>query len=362
MSTKEDYLAGSGNVLADLRVPRVPASVTYLGHTCRPVRAYACSELTRLPEDFMPGHVASLAAVIVLASAALPGPALGQQRAIAINIPAQFPVNFPALSPSACWKVARPADGRITAQVVGPGNWDLCIGDASCPMECGGGLRSASTEPLTKGPSYFVRVETQTPGVTATLKIFPTAGGGLPPRPGRWVNTSHPAHYFEQRDGEWLEFNDGRNVYRYSHKQTTSQFVEMYDAGRRVTVRIYADHDEWSTDMTKWTTSVYGTWQDAPPPGNPPTATGCPVGSWRSTSSTWVITQTSGGGGFAQETGAGNAKGPCDVTPSGSFLIRATYVGGSATFEFRILPDGRAQGTWNDSGYGTGPFTWAPVK
>jgi len=122
-------------------------------------------------------RIALLAAVIVLASAALPSTALAQQRPIAINIPAQFPINFPAISPSACWKVARPADGRITAQVVGPGNWNLCIGDASCPTECGGALRSATTEPLTKGPSYFVKVETQTPGVTATLKIFPTAGG-----------------------------------------------------------------------------------------------------------------------------------------------------------------------------------------
>ena len=77
----------------------------------------------------------------------------------------------------------------------------------------------------------------------------------------RWVNKSHPAHYFEKHDGEWVEFSDGKIVYRYAHKRTTSEFVEMYDASRNVTVRIYADHDAWSTDLTSWTTSVYGSWQ-----------------------------------------------------------------------------------------------------
>lgn len=54
---------------------------------------------------------------------------------------------------SRCYQVDRPADGRITAEVVGTGNWDVCIGDQRCPYDCmSGGLRTASTEPLTQGP------------------------------------------------------------------------------------------------------------------------------------------------------------------------------------------------------------------
>ena len=128
----------------------------------------------------MPRAIALVAAVVVIiVFAAPPSAALAQQRAIAIAIPAQFPIKFPAGSLSACWRVARPADGRITATVTGPGTWNVCIGDASCPSGCAGPLRSASTEQHTQGSSYFVKVETETPGVTATLAIFPT--GGAPP-------------------------------------------------------------------------------------------------------------------------------------------------------------------------------------
>lgn len=127
--------------------------------------------------------IALVAALVVIVSAAPPTAAPAQPGAIgtAITIPAKFPINFPAGSLSACWRVARPADARITAQVTGPGTWNVCIGDAYCPSSCAGPLRTASTEQHTRGASYFVKVETQTPGVTATLAIFPTGGPAVNP-------------------------------------------------------------------------------------------------------------------------------------------------------------------------------------
>jgi hypothetical protein len=89
-----------------------------------------------------------------------------------------------------------------------------------------------------------------------------------------------------------------------------------------------------------------------------PISTVSPVGTWRSSGSIWTITKTSSGGYFAQENGYGNAKGPCTLTAKGTYLIEASYNGGSATFDFGISADGQvAQGTWSDPTYGTAPFS-----
>jgi hypothetical protein len=118
------------------------------------------------------------ATVIVLVLAAHQRPSLAQDRAIALDIPAQFSINFPAVSPSACWRVDQPADGRLTASVTGKGEWDLCIADTACPSDCmNNGLRSVSTERLRAGRYYYVKVETRSPGVTATLAVYPSGGG-----------------------------------------------------------------------------------------------------------------------------------------------------------------------------------------
>lgn len=129
----------------------------------------------------MPRVIALLAVATFVALAAPASTALSQERVIAIEIPAKFPISFPAVSPSTCWKVARPADGRITAEVTGPGDWNVCIGDDFCPSSCGGPLRSASTEPLTHGSYYYVKVEARSPGATATLSIYPSGGGAAAP-------------------------------------------------------------------------------------------------------------------------------------------------------------------------------------
>lgn len=115
---------------------------------------------------------------------------------IAVTLPTQFTIQLPVTQPSACWQVPRPADGRLTAEVVGADEWSVCIGDQRCPGECLGQLRRASTEALTQGAAYYVRVHSLSPGTAATLRIYPTSTGsaGLPPPPpaaaaamvGRW--------------------------------------------------------------------------------------------------------------------------------------------------------------------------------
>jgi hypothetical protein len=136
-------------------------------------------------EDFMIRFIALLF-VIIAPLAAPPASAPAPETPIALTIPVRFSINFPAISPSSCWRVDQPADGRITAEVTGKGSWSVCIADTACPTDCmSNGRRSASTERLRPGRYYYVKVQTQTPGVTATLSIYPTAGG--PPKPSAWA-------------------------------------------------------------------------------------------------------------------------------------------------------------------------------
>ena len=113
-----------------------------------------------------------------LALLGVPTQASAQDVPIAIDIPAQFSINFPASSPSSCWRVAQPPDGRLTATVSGQGRWDVCVADVACPLDCmDNGLRTVTTERLRDGRFYFVKVVTHTPGVTATLDVYATATG-----------------------------------------------------------------------------------------------------------------------------------------------------------------------------------------
>jgi hypothetical protein len=107
---------------------------------------------------------------------------------IAVNIPTRFDINLRGI-PSRCYKVVRPADGRITAQVVGSGDWNLCVGDQNCPFDCmSGGLRKVSTKPLTSGTHYYVVVERRGGDAMASLLIYPTAGGA-PNSPSTIIGT-----------------------------------------------------------------------------------------------------------------------------------------------------------------------------
>jgi len=155
--------------------------------------------------------------VIIAPLATPPAAAPAPETPIELTIPVKFSINFPAISPSSCWRVDQPADGRITAEVTGKGNWSVCIADTACPTDCmSNGRRSASTERLRPGRYYYVKVQTQTPGVTATLSIYPTAGG--PPKPpppssvgisGSWSGTFRNTR--GESDTETLEIKEESN-------------------------------------------------------------------------------------------------------------------------------------------------------
>jgi len=144
-------------------------------------------------------------------------PSWGQsrERTITLDLPASFTVRYEAASPSQCYRVARPADGRITASIAGPGTWELCVGDQMCPTDCfDSGLRTVTTQPLTQGTHYFVKVMTKTPGVAATLTIRAAGGAG----PGG-MDVS----------GDWESVGDSPDV--------TQALVTLAQTGNRVSAQ-----------------------------------------------------------------------------------------------------------------------------
>lgn len=128
---------------------------------------------------------------------------------IALDIPARFEINLRGI-PSRCYQVVRPPDGRLTAEVLGPGRWNVCIGDSRCPTDCmSGENRKASTEPLTNGAHYFVMVERTGNDAMATLAVYPTAANpARPALPTTWTAVV-PAKNF-RRSGYKILDNGGQ--------------------------------------------------------------------------------------------------------------------------------------------------------
>ena len=195
--------------------------------------------------------MASLFATLVLAlglmlGAVLPSQVQASEAPIAVDVPASIHLQFGPLKPNACYRAQRPADGRLTATVTGPGNWDVCIGDHECPFDCmDSGLRSASTEPHTSGPHYFVRVVSKTPSSSATLAIFPTA---QPP------NTANVA-------GTWLVNFKGRTSTTLTLQQVgsavTGQLTTTDGSAGRVTGTVVGSTLSLSRNTGRDTTQQY---------------------------------------------------------------------------------------------------------
>jgi hypothetical protein len=123
---------------------------------------------------------------------------LAQAANIAIEIPAEFPVRYDPARPAQCFEVRRPESGRITANIDGSGQWDVCIGTLMCPTDCfDSGMRTATAEPLQEGDSYYVMVVSRDPAATGTLAIFETGN----PAPGAAVTAGgSPIGCFADQD------------------------------------------------------------------------------------------------------------------------------------------------------------------
>lgn len=77
----------------------------------------------------------------------------------------------------------------------------------------------------------------------------------------RWVDDSRSSHFFVKEGAQWIEYLTGMIYTYYTPKQTTPEFVELYDPSRHESVRLFADHAEWSKDQKKWTVTDRGSWR-----------------------------------------------------------------------------------------------------
>ncbi|MBI4890274.1 MAG: hypothetical protein HY821_06580 [Acidobacteria bacterium] len=192
---------------------------------------------------------------------------------VAVDIPARFDINLGGV-PSRCYKVARPPDHRITAEVKGPGTWNLCVGDSNCPYDCmSGNNRKVSTDHLTDGPSYFVMVERKGSEATASLEIYPTALGGVPGKravAGTWI-ANVPQKNFRKGGYRIVQSGDDLSLVSWDGKATPAKLQDMSTIvaeGGKVTGRISADGRRidwnnasyWESDAASGGISVAGTW------------------------------------------------------------------------------------------------------
>jgi hypothetical protein len=150
---------------------------------------------------------------------------------VAVDIPAKFDINLRGV-PSRCYSVVRPADGRISAKVIGPGSWNICVGDSNCPYDCmSGGRREVSTEPLTTGSHYYVMVERSGTDAMASLEIFATAKGrpafNRPALPTVWTAVVPKANF---RRGGYKITQDGDQLtlVNWGGKATSARYKDDF--------------------------------------------------------------------------------------------------------------------------------------
>ena len=57
---------------------------------------------------------------------------------------------------------------------------------------------------------------------------------------------------YEIGDSEWVEMKKGKIYARFKMTGTTANYVELYDAGRRLWVRLSQTNESFSTDHKQW--------------------------------------------------------------------------------------------------------------
>jgi hypothetical protein len=58
--------------------------------------------------------------------------------------------------------------------------------------------------------------------------------------------------YFVRQGDAWLEMKEGRRFATFQETQRTAEFVELYDAGRQMWLRLYAGRALWKQRDTAW--------------------------------------------------------------------------------------------------------------
>lgn len=98
------------------------------------------------------------------------------------------------------------------------------------------------------------------------------------PRRARW---SYPTSaegangsIAQQDAGTWVETRSDNLTMRFAEVARTDEYVDLYDAQRLLTVRLYADHMEWKKDGQDWFRGQEGSWEAAPSMSSPSSAKG----------------------------------------------------------------------------------------
>ncbi len=95
------------------------------------------------------------------------------------------------------------------------------------------------------------------------IVVFARDGAAAPPEPAqstgnRW-QCSGKNYGFEKRNGSWVEFMENGSVrFRLVEVSRNSQYLELLDQGRNVSVRIFSDRFAWSDDRKNWTDECKG--------------------------------------------------------------------------------------------------------
>lgn len=260
---------------------------------------------------------------------------------IALDTPARFEINLRGI-PSRCYQVVRPPDGRLTAEVLGPGRWNVCIGDMRCPVDCmSGNLRKATTEPLTNGTHYFVMVERSGAEVMATLAIYPTAAGPARPALATTWTAVIPAKNF--RRGGYKILDNGGQLTLTSPDGNRSRAT--YSDAATIVATDWNGTGAISPDARRidWSNGSY--WLAE---GPAPSAGRAITGSWTAV----VPAKNFRRGGYRITENAGtltfvNWDG---TTFTGRYLDEGTIVAGNDNVTGKISPDGKRI-DWSNASY-----------
>lgn len=107
---------------------------------------------------------------------------------------------------------------------------------------------------------------TAPPMIVAPLEE-PTLTPFTPTEPARasWSYPTSPegasGSITQQDASNWLEARTDNQTMRFTEVTRTDEYVELYDAERRLDVRLLGDHMEWRRDGQEWFRGQDGSWQ-----------------------------------------------------------------------------------------------------
>ena len=104
------------------------------------------------------------------------------------------------------------------------------------------------------------------------ISVPPSGFTPTDPQRARWSYPSSPegasGNIAQQDGGKWVETRSDNLAMQFQEVERTDEYVELYDASRRLNVRLYADRMEWKRDGQDWFRGQIGSWDTPSPPTN----------------------------------------------------------------------------------------------